>query len=338
MILGVDRVKATTVVLLLLSLVLSASNAAGMLPLPLEEYWRRMEETRSLVVGQAGQSSEVAQIRLRAAAEEWAGVTAVRLPDETVMPVEHSFLVAQLRAEPPNLERLRGLLDALLSARQEWPQARHDAAALLALQDVLSRPEFQWPEEEPSALAEWLRQVQEWFADLWERLFPEGVSVDAPVVRYLLLGLGVALLGSILAYVLRNLRAGVVAEAETGDGETEENLTAAAALKQARAWAERGDRRTAVRYLYLSALLLLEERGLLRYDRSLTNREYLRSVAGLPELQAALQPVIEVFERVWYGYQPPEEAEYGRFAEQVAALQRRRWEARAGKDAFEVTG
>lgn len=321
--------KITVVVLVLLSLVLNASSIAGIPPLSLEEYWRRVEETRALVEDLAGRPAEDAAARLRAAAEEWAGVSSVLLPDGTLVPVEHSFLVAELRAEPPDLERLQGLLDALLSARMDWPQARHDATALLALQDILSRPEFQWPEEEPSALAEWLRQVQEWFADLWERLFPEGVSVDAPVVRYLLLGLGVALLGSILAYVLRNLRAGVVADVEVGAGEAEENLTAATALKQARAWAERGDRRAAVRYLYLSALLFLEERGLLRYDRSLTNREYLRSVAGLPELQAALRPIVDVFEQTWYGYQPLDETGYGRFAEQVAALQRRRWEGKA---------
>jgi hypothetical protein len=38
-----------------------------------------------------------------------------------------------------------------------------------------------------------------------------------------------------------------------------------------------GDYRTAVRYLYLSLLLLLEEHGLLRYDRPLTDREYLQA-------------------------------------------------------------
>ena len=75
-------------------------------------------------------------------------------------------------------------------------------------------------------------------------------------------------------------------------------LTADAALQRAQTFSAGGDYRTAVRYLYLSTLLLLEERGLFRYDRSLTNREYLRRVAHDPTLSAILQDVVEVFDRV----------------------------------------
>jgi hypothetical protein len=78
----------------------------------------------------------------------------------------------------------------------------------------------------------------------------------------------------------------------------------------------------AVRYLYLSALLLLEERGLLRYDRSQTNREYLRGVVHRPDLAAILQEVVEVFDRVWYGFQPIDEAEVSHYTARVAELRR----------------
>jgi hypothetical protein len=118
---------------------------------------------------------------------------------------------------------------------------------------------------------------------------------------------------------------GLVSEKELGlDDAGEENLTATRALRRAEALAGGGDYRTAVRYLYLSALLLLEENGLLRYDRSLTNREYLRSVADFPELAAALRRVVEVFERVWYGYELLDEPAYRRYTTWVKELRRLR--------------
>ena len=75
--------------------------------------------------------------------------------------------------------------------------------------------------------------------------------------------------------------------------------------------------------LPLGLLNGLIARGLLRYDRSLTNREYLRSVAHVPELAGVLQDVVNIFDRVWYGYQPITPETYDRYAAQVQALRRR---------------
>ena len=72
----------------------------------------------------------------------------------------------------------------------------------------------------------------------------------------------------------------------------------------------------------LYVLKKLEERGILRYDRSQTNREYINSVAHSPRLAARLRGVVEVFDRVWYGYQPLDEATYDRYAEEVKDLRR----------------
>ena len=99
-----------------------------------------------------------------------------------------------------------------------------------------------------------------------------------------------------------------------------ESLTADSALRRAQEFSGGGDYRTAVRYLYLSTLLRLEERGLLRYDRSLTNREYLQRVAHDPDLSTVLRDVVDVFDRVWYGYQPLDAPAYQRYATAVEAL------------------
>jgi len=128
----------------------------------------------------------------------------------------------------------------------------------------------------------------------------------------------------VLLYAYLNLRRALVAETRVMDegGLSDERLNADQAYQRADELSSQGDYRHAIRYLYLSALLFLEERGLLRYDRSKTNREVLDSVTNLSELANGLAEVIEVFDRVWYGFYPLDEAAYRRYATRVAELRR----------------
>ncbi len=148
---------------------------------------------------------------------------------------------------------------------------------------------------------------------------------NSPLI-YVIAGVIVIVLALVIGFFLRGLLANLVAEtsAPPDPHAADEDLSAEAARLKAQALSGAGDYRTAVRYLYLSALLLLEERGLLRYNRTLTNREYLRTVAHLPELSAILRDVVEVFDQVWYGYHPLDEGAYTRYAERVAELQKQK--------------
>ena len=127
-------------------------------------------------------------------------------------------------------------------------------------------------------------------------------------------------------FVIRSLWGSVASEAEIDPSEEDgdELLTAESAMKKALELSTGGDYRLAVRYLYLSSLLLLEERGMLRYDRSKTNREYLRSVANNPEVAANLGELVNVFDRVWYGYQPIDQVTFERYTARVASLRRQK--------------
>ena len=118
----------------------------------------------------------------------------------------------------------------------------------------------------------------------------------------------------------------LVKDAElAGDGPGEhEVLTSETALQRAEALSRGGNYRNAVRYLYLSALLLLDERGLLRYDRSRTNREYLRTVSDSPALIQPLRTVIEIFDRVWYGFEPIDAQTYQEYVERVGELRKQK--------------
>jgi hypothetical protein len=95
-------------------------------------------------------------------------------------------------------------------------------------------------------------------------------------------------------------------------------------MQRAQALSMQGDYRSAIRYLYLSSLLLLDEQGLLRYDRSRTNREYLRSVSSRPELANPLRAVIDVFDRTWYGFEDVDEETYKSYVQHVDELREKK--------------
>jgi len=295
-------------------------------PLAVDAYWQQLEATRDVVVGLGEAEAETAQTQLAAEADHWQAIAAVRLADGTVMPLDHSFLVAQLRADPPDLEQLDGLLAALLNGRDALKPVTVPALANADLQSILRRSEFQWPEEETgtSWWDEFWRRFWAWVDSWW----PQGdAGAGGPsLLNYLMTALGTAVLAAVLFFVLRALSINFVPDMALNadqDGDLIP-LTAEAALQQAQTFSAGGDYRTAVRYLYLSALLSLEERGLLRYNRAQTNREYLRSVAHRPELAAVLRDVVDVFDRVWYGFQPLDQDEYSHYADRVAELNRTR--------------
>ncbi len=293
-------------------------------PLPVDDYWRKVADTRALLDGLAGFEPLEQQAALAPVAADWEAITAVELTSGAVVPVDHQFLAARLRAPTPNLAQLDSLLAALETAHAGWPKPVHGASALTSLDAILARAEFAWPVEQPSPLAELWDRLTAGFRRWLARLLPAGgaLTLQTRWLGYAFTAVCLLALALVLAYMLRGLARDVVDEAElhTAAGADEESLTAERALQQARQHSTQGDYRTAVRYLYLSSLLLLIERGLLLPDRSLTNREHLRRVADRPELARPLREVVEVFDRVWYGYQPLDAADYQRYANRVAEL------------------
>jgi hypothetical protein len=142
------------------------------------------------------------------------------------------------------------------------------------------------------------------------------------IFRWTITVLAVLLLLALIAYLLRDVIAGGFAPGDrTAAGDlADENLSAMQAQQRAQSLAAGGDYRSAVRYHYLSVLLFLEEAGRLRYDRSLTNREYLRQVAGQADVTDPFRAVVITVDRVWYGFAPLDAAGYAAFVAQVQAV------------------
>src|SRR5439155_19297593 len=98
-------------------------------------------------------------------------------------------------------------------------------------------------------------------------------------------------------------------------------MSAGEARKSAEEAAAAGDYRHAVRYRCLVVLLALDEVGMLAFDRTATDREYLFRAPG--GLQEELQPLLTRFEQVWYGDAPVTEGDWGEFTARAGRIEAR---------------
>ncbi len=290
-------------------------------PITFEEYWELVRNTRQ-ALGQmeALPEAEMRQ-RLSESAAEWEKVTAVEFPDKSVVPVDPSYLIDEIKKDPPDLKRLEGLMDALLKAHEEYPQEVFAIQDVEPLQEILARPEFQWGEPQVIQMPEWIQKIFNALADLMDRLL-FGVQNGVYYGRVpIIVGLVMLFILS-LFFISRNLSRSLVREAELAaqNGNDDAMLTSKGAMQRAQTLSGQGDYRNAVRYLYLSSLLILDEQGLMRYDRSRTNREYLRSVSSKPQLAKPLGDVIDVFDKVWYGFEPVDDESYRSYVKHVDEL------------------
>ena len=292
-----------------------------------DAYWQLLESFHEEIQALENEPEETREYELRLIAIRLERITAVELESGQIAPVDHSFLAQKLRANPDNFEELNTLFATLFAARDVWPDPQFKAVDRQTLDEILAQPEFIYEEPELSPLAQWWQEVRRRIFDGLIRIFGErSGTVSAQFVNYALTITGTIILIIILYRISQWLLADfAIRSVDIPDrDEADEILTADSALARAQELSGAGDYRTAVRYLYLSTLLLLEERGLLRYDRSLTNREYLRYLSSNPDLSATLRRIIDIFDRVWYGYQPLEKKEYDQYVLQVEALKQRR--------------
>ena len=295
-------------------------------PITFDGYWELVRNTRqALVQLEASPDNEVRE-GLDDLASKWEMVTTVEFPDQSVMAVDPSYLVEILKQDSPDLKRLVALMDALLKAHDDFPQKVFTVQDVEPLKEILARPEFQWQEAQPTAKTpEWIQRILDAIAEIMNRI-SYGIQNGIYYGRIPLVVAAVLVFILSLYFITRNLSRSLVREAELAaeNGDDDALMTSKGAMQRAQSLSGQGDYRNAVRYLYLSSLLILDEHGVLRYDRSRTNREYLRSVSSKPELSKPLSDVIDVFDRVWYGFDSVDEETYQSYVKHVDELREKK--------------
>jgi hypothetical protein len=201
----------------------------------------------------------------------------------------------------------------------------------------------------PTALQMWWASVMKWLGDTFEAfvkwiggLFPapsanvRPINFNPQLLQALFALAVVALLGVVGFLVWRavggNWGRNSARREVRFEGEDAEllQLPPDELTERARAWAERGNFREALRHLYIALLLNLDRSGVWRYDSRRTNWEHiaaLRHGAIQSTLREANAPLVEPlsdltrrFDRVRYGDAPCSSDDWTRFLHDVEHL------------------
>lgn len=300
---------------------LMTSGTTSVLAADLDEYRQTLQA--ALADLERGTATDVKQAisRLRS-------IESVKVPDGTVVPVDHSAILEDLATQEPAIETAKTRLRAMLTElnRSELSEHVRISDAKTSLERVFDRREFR-PDPPPNPVVLFLRWIREaiwiWLNQIFGRVLGgEAVSRN---VRTAIEAIGLLVIATLLAWVVLRFRR------EIGSGVAALPVDHAAphiTSEEARAEAERlaraGNFRAAARAVYVAALLHWDELGRLRFDRSLTNQEVLAKARaqGDSALVAQLAPLVERFDRFWYGGIAPSPEDYAGFAR----LAMRAWE------------
>lgn len=250
---------------------------------------------------------------LTQASAELDRVNPVRLPSGAELRVDHRdlrALVLDAKNTGAALARLTALHRAL-----DAPLVTIRPSDLATLHDILNRPPFV-----TSTSTSWIEELLNRLREFLSRLVfntAQGVFDT----RDLVILIGIVVVVGVLVYFVRNLRRNIVAEQVLARPNEDALVeTSSQAFSKAQQLVGTRDYRAAVRQLYIATLLLLDERGRIKFDRSLTNLEVLHHATSDARTAAALAPIVATFDRTWYGFEALTDAEFTEYRKRVETL------------------
>lgn len=199
------------------------------------------------------------------------------------------------------------------------PEAVHDVShANTRAREILADRAFSRMRPTPENTASPIFKIKKWLQGLMRKLGewlagrfgkPTGANLSGigDVLYVVAVAAGVALVTLLALAVLRRIgrpkqRDRVAAEQER----TEEEFIAAAEeewVRRARGYASAGDWRWAIRCFYMASLVKLDDAGVIRYEKGVTNWGYVARVrsSGRHGLLPPLTSLTGRFDDVWYG-------------------------------------
>jgi len=190
------------------------------------------------------------------------------------------------------------------------------------LQAVLNSGEYQ--REKPGE--SWMSRAGKWISERWNSIaewfrkifgFSSGVgSGSATIMPYVLVVGLILLLAYGIAYAMKNYSGerGVGQKKPKVDTILEPEETAAAEpdawIDAAKRHAASGDYRRAYRAVFIAILIRMDRIGALKFERSKTNGDYVRTLRDRPALLLFLRPLANDFDARWYGHIQATEADF----------------------------
>jgi hypothetical protein len=256
------------------------------------------------------------------------GMDTVQADDGAVYPTDKQRLLSALDAADKagsgragQIEAYRAIENRIAFLRADMITPRNASSDtppryLKLVRSELSRSEFAAePTTPPNWLARRARAFSEWVSRMIRKLTGRrtpGPGLPAKwwtVIWWIICAVAIIALFSGIVWLIVQLigqyrgRAAIA----TLQSSREEALVEARDTVSLIALAERnaraGDYRAAFRLVYLATLVALDTGGVLRFDRSKTNWEYVRALrrSGRPEVYDSLLPLTREFDRIWYG-------------------------------------
>jgi len=225
------------------------------------------------------------------------------------------------------LEAVSRQIGLLRQTIVQTPAQASPAATVLSARGVLSRPEFASDPPPPPSVAD---KLATWLDKLFQPRTPQtstAPNANPNVILGILIAIAAAAFAVLVAVLVqaigrREARARPLAldEEEAVLVEARDNNSLLALAEQQ---AKLGDYRRAFRLVYLASLVALDTNGVLHFDRSKTNWEYLRLMraSGRGDVYTALTPLTREFDQVWYGFALADASQYARALAQYHALQ-----------------
>jgi hypothetical protein len=305
-----------------LVVLLLAANPAGATSLDLNSYRQALQTALSdLQTGQRSPGEVASALR---------SIDVVTLPDGSTVTPDLSAILDDL--QPPvdsaNAEaRLTALLGQLDQA--DSPSATNPDDATARLSRVLARSEFQPKSDaKPQTIFGWVfhqagRLLNPLLQPLGRRLLEaiRWLTPSQALRTVVATVVGVVALTALSIWAIRGLRRGFApGVARLPVVAPGERLTAIDLRREAEEMAGERSYRLAIRALYLAALVRLDERGVLSFERALTNREVLKNAgaSGRSSLVDRLAPLVDRFDRHWYGAVVCTEDDYREFSRLAA--------------------
>lgn len=273
----------------------------------------------------------------------------IQRPGSAPQPVETKALVASVAAAEaihnPDQKaaafealdgQIRALREEIVPSGGAAPRCPNPAATTQSARAVLAGTEFA---SDPLPPPTWAERLADWLDRTLSRLFRPRTparNINAPninaklildIITAILIVAGVGTFAVLVAIIVQAIgRRGARTKPLALD-EEEATLVEArdndSLLALAEQQAKEGDYRRAFRLVYLAALVSLDTGGVLRFDRSKTNWEYLRALrtTGRGDVYQAMTPLTREFDQVWYGFARTDASHYARALAQYRALQ-----------------
>jgi hypothetical protein len=181
------------------------------------------------------------------------------------------------------------------------------------LETILARPEYATSAQSSSAIARLLQRFARWL----QKFLPKHRTVDPGridtitfVAEVIVVGLAALLLLYVFRILMRlalkrprRVKTRKKREPRIVLGERlEPDATSTDLLSEAETFARQGDLRAAIRKAYIALLVELGDRKVISLAHHKTNRDYLNSLRGIPQLHSRMRWLTESFERHWYGF------------------------------------